>query len=165
MSTTFSTGLRAFAGLSLLSAASLATPTQAADLVRIGGGIDGLAQAANPGRQGPDIILLSPEEGGTYLSPIGIEITFEPAQGSTVDLDTLKVTVVSETPLGVFEADITEDIAKYASEDGINAPNAEIPAGNHVVTIQVADSENRMAERHLAITVREESVLERRARE
>ena len=43
--------------------------------------------------------------------------------------------------------------------------SAEIPAGEHVVTIQVADSEKRLAERQLSITVREESVLERRAKE
>jgi hypothetical protein len=73
--------------------------------------------------------------------------------------------VVSKTAIGEFEADITEDIAKYASEEGISAPDAEIPAGDHVVTIQVADSKRRLAERKLAITVREESVLERRARE
>ncbi|MEM7042362.1 MAG: hypothetical protein AAF543_06085, partial [Pseudomonadota bacterium] len=69
------------------------------------------------------------------------------------------------TVAGVFELDITEDIIDYASQDGIRAANAEIPAGEHVVTIQIADSEQRVAERQLSITVREESVLERRNQE
>jgi hypothetical protein len=140
-------------------------PAAAADIAKIGAEIESPVKAVNLSKDGPEITLLAPEEGGTYLSPIGIEITFEPEPGSTVDLDTLKVTVVSKTAIGEFEADITEDIAKYASEEGISAPDAEIPAGDHVVTIQVADSERRLAERKLAITVREESVLERRARE
>lgn len=138
---------------------------QAADIAKIGAEIDGPIKAVNSSEGGLDIVLLAPKEGGTYLSPIGIEITFDPEQGTTVDLETLKVTVLSKTAIGVFELDITEDIADYASQAGISAPNAEIPAGEHLVTIQVADSEKRMAERKLAITVREESVLERRARE
>ena len=77
----------------------------------------------------------------------------------------MKVTVVSKTAIGVFDIDITEDIIAYATPEGIHAPEAEIPAGQHVVTVQVADSEQRMAERRLSITVREQGVLERRARD
>lgn len=138
---------------------------QAADIAKIGAKIDSPVKAVNPSEGGLDIVLLAPKEGGTYLSPIGIEISFEPEQGTTVDLETLKVTVLSKTAVGVFELDITEDIADYASQNGINAPKAEIPAGEHLVTIQIADSEKRVAERQLAITVREESVLERRSKE
>ena len=143
----------------------VAWSAHAAEVAKIGAQIDSPVKTVNLSKDGPEIVLLAPEEGGTYLSPIGIEITFEPEKGTTVDLETLKVTVVSKTAIGVFEIDITEDIANYASQKGISAPEAEIPAGEHVVTIQVADSEKRMTERQLAITVREESVLERRARE
>jgi len=138
---------------------------QAADIGKVGAELDEPVKAVNPVEGGVDIILLSPEEGGTYLSPLGIEISFEPELGTTVDLETLKVTVVSKTAIGVIEADITKDIANYATKEGINAPKAEIPAGEHLVTIEVADSKKRVAQRQLAITVREESVLERRARE
>lgn len=165
MSTTSDTMVRCLAGLSLLTLAFAISPAKAADIARISAKIDSPVKTANLIEDGPEIVLLAPKEGGTYVSPIGIEIIFKPEQGTTVDLETLKVTVVSKTAIGVFEADITEDIADYASEEGINAPQAEIPAGDHVVTIQIADSEKRMAERQLTITVREESVLERRAKE
>lgn len=161
-------GLSCLSLLAALGPMSAGMTTQAAEIAKIGAELDlpvDKAKPANLSKGGPEIVLLAPEEGGTYLSPIGIEITFETEDGATVDLDTLKVTVVSKTAIGVFEADITEDIADYASEEGINAPKAEIPAGDHVVTIQIADSEKRIAERQLAITVREESVLERRAKE
>lgn len=140
-------------------------PVQATEVAKIGAKIDRPIQPVNLVADGPDIQLLAPENGGTYTSPIGIEIEFDPEDGTTVDLETLKVTVVSTTAVGVFEIDITEDIIDYASQDGISAPNAEIPAGEHVVTIRVADSERRAAERQLSITVRDESVLERRAQD
>lgn len=122
-------------------------------------------QTVNLATDGPMIELLEPENGGVYTSPIGIEIAFAPKDGAAVDLSTLKVTVVSTTVAGVFEIDITEDIIEYATEEGIKAGDAEIPAGEHVVTIEVADSESRLTQKQLSITVREESVLERRANE
>lgn len=160
-----STMSRYMAALSFLSIISASCLVHAADIAKKAPEIDRTIRAINLSAEGPEIVLLAPKEGGTYVSPIGIEISFMPEQGATVDLETLKVTVVSKTAIGVFEIDITEDIVSYASEHGINAPKAEIPAGEHVVTIEVADSEKRIAVRKLAITVREESVLERRARE
>ena len=149
-----------------LASLALITPYSAnADVVSVGAQTKTPVQMVNLAVDGPSIELLSPENGGIYTSPIGIEIAFAPKDGATIDLSTLTVTVVSTTVAGVFEVDITEDIISYASEKGINAPDAEIPAGEHVVTIKVADSEQRVAEEQLSITVREESVLERRAKE
>jgi hypothetical protein len=110
----------------------------------------------------PEIELRAPADGGTYTSPVGIDIAFHTKEGAEVDLESLKVTVVSETMLGTFEVDNTDDISEFASPDGIYAPDADIPAGRHKVTIHVADNQNRVAQRELSITVREPSVLERR---
>ena len=145
----------------------LASPAEAAGIASIAADTkaEKLAQPVNLATDGPVIELVTPANGGTYTSPIGIEIGFVPKDGASIDLSTLKVTVVSTTIAGVFELDITEDIIDYASMDGIKAPSAEIPPGEHVVTIEIADSEERVAQRQLAITVREESVLERRSKE
>ena len=151
---------------SLIIALCLAvTPASAAGVMSAGTKVEPSVIPVNLAADGPVIELVAPENGGIYTSPIGIEIAFAPKDGARIDLSTLKVTVVSTTVAGVFELDITEDIIDYASEEGINAPNAEIPAGEHVVTVQIADSEERVAERQLSITVREESVLERRAKQ
>ena len=152
--------------LSLAVVAGFTYPSaNAAGVVR--GGMESTTpfQSINLAADGPIIELVTPENGGIYTSPIGIEIAFAPKDGATIDLSTLKVTVVSTTIAGVFELDITEDIISYASEAGIKAPKADIPVGDHVVTIQVADSEKRLSEEHLSITVRQETVLERRAKE
>ncbi len=142
-----------------------ASPVSAAGVVSTGTSIEQPALPVNLTADGPAIELVTPKNGGVYTSPIGFEIAFAPKDGATIDLSTLKVTVVSTTIAGVFELNITEDIIDYASEQGIKAPKAEIPAGDHVVTIQIGDSEERLAERQLSITVREESVLERRAKD
>lgn len=151
---------------SLVIATGLAdNPAEAAGIAAKGAAVETAVQPVNLAVDGPSIELVAPENGGIYTSPIGIDIAFAPKDGATIDLSTLKVTVVSTTVAGVFEIDITEDIIDYASQDGIKAPSAAIPAGEHVVTIQVADSKQRLAERQLSITVREETVLERRAKE
>lgn len=151
---------------SLIITAGLAdSPADAAGIAAKGPAIEQAVLPINLAVDGPAIELVAPENGGVYTSPIGIDIAFAPEDDATIDLSTLKVTVVSTTVAGVFEIDITEDIIDYASQEGIKAPNAAIPAGEHVVTIQVADSKKRLAERQLSITVREETVLERRAKE
>jgi hypothetical protein len=151
---------------SLIIAPALAdNPANAAGIAAKGADFESVVQPVNLSVDGPSITLVAPENGGIYTSPIGIDISFAPKEGATIDLATLRVTVVSTTVAGVFEIDITEDIIAYATEDGIKAPNAAIPAGEHVVTIEVADSERRQAQRQLSIIVREESVLERRAKE
>jgi len=165
MSMTSDTMILGIAGFSVVALAFTTPLAQAADIARINAEVDSPVKTINLSEDGPEIVLLEPEEGGVYVSPIGIEISFKTEPGTTVDLATLEVTVVSNTAIGVLEADITEDIVNYASQTGISAPRAEIPAGQHVVTIRVADSEKRVTERQLEITVREESVLERRARE
>jgi len=149
----------------IIATALFAAPLGAAGIVSKSTVTSSGIQFVNLATDGPVIELVTPEDGGVYTSPIGINVAFAPKGGSTIDLSTLKVTVVSTTIAGVFELDITEDIKSYATVKGIKAPKAQIPAGDHIVTIQVADSERRLAERQLSITVREESVLERRARE
>ena len=151
--------------LAVLGTVAAALPVHAAEIGNQQANADAAIQQVNLSAAAPGIVFIAPEDGGTYTSPIGIDITFDAADGSVVDLDTLKVTVVSKTAIGVFDIDITEDVIAYATPEGIHAPEAEIPAGEHVVTIQVADSEQRVAKRHLSITVREQGVLERRAKD
>ena len=109
-----------------------------------------------PLHDAPAIVLHAPRDGGTYASPLGIDIGFQPAHGATIDLSTLKVTVVTHTVIGDLTFDITDDVSPYVSPGGIQARRAKIPAGEHTVTISVADTLQRRAERQLRIIVRDE---------
>ena len=107
----------------------------------------------------PAIVLHAPRDGGTYASPLGIDIGFQPADGVAIDPSTLKVTVVTHTLIGDLSFDITDDVSLYASAAGIRARRARIPAGEHTVTISIADTLQRRAERQLKIIVRGERAL------
>ena len=114
-----------------------------------------LAVAA-PDDAAPAIVLHTPRDGGIYASPLPIDIDFAPGQGAAIDLDSLKVTVVTHTLIGDLTFDITAEVGAYASTAGIRADDALIPAGEHTVTISVADTLQRQAEQSLTITVRGE---------
>jgi hypothetical protein len=114
----------------------------------------GLQVALAPADAAPAIVLHTPRDGGTYASPLPIDIDFAPGQDAQIDLDSLKVTVLTHTLIGDLTFDITEDVSPYASPGGIRAHHARIPAGEHTVTISVADTLQRQAERQLTITVR-----------
>ena len=106
-------------------------------------------------RAAPEIVLHAPRDGGAYASPLGIDIGFQPASDAEIDLSTLKVTVVTHTLIGDLSFDITDDVSPFASPAGILAQRASIPAGEHTVTISVADTLERRAERQLTIIVRD----------
>ena len=112
-----------------------------------------------PRDEAPSIVLHAPRDGGTYASPLGIDIGFEPAQDAAIDLSTLKVTVVTHTLIGDLTFDITDDVSPYASLGGIQARRATIPVGEHTVIISVADTLRRRAEQQLTIIVRGERAL------
>jgi hypothetical protein len=117
------------------------------------------AVEAPPRPDAPSIVLHAPRDGGTYASPLGIDIGFEPARDAAIDLSTLKVTVVTHTLIGDLTFDITDDVSPYASLGGIQARRATIPAGEHTVIISVADTLRRWAEQQLTIFVRGERAL------
>jgi hypothetical protein len=140
-------------GLGVLLVVGLATvggPDSAAG--ELGASVFPAVEAALYGA--PSIVLHTPRDGGTYASPLGIDIGFEPAHGAAIDLRTLKVTVVTHTLIGDLTFDITDDVSPYVSSGGIRAQRARIPAGEHTVTIRVADTLQRQAEQQLTFTVR-----------
>jgi hypothetical protein len=140
-------------GLGVLLAVSLAALVASAAANELGPSAAAPA-IDRPRHAAPAIVLRAPSDGGTYASPLGIDIGFEPAHGAPIDLSTLKVTVVTHTLIGDLTFDITEDVGPYASPGGIHARRARIPAGEHTVTISVADTLRRRAEQQLTITVR-----------
>jgi hypothetical protein len=140
-------------GLGVLLAVGLAA-TSAAGAAASELGRSAHAAVEAPLHDAPTIVLRAPRDGGTYASPLGIDIGFQPTRGATIDLSTLKVTVVTHTVIGDLTFDITDDVGPYASPGGIHARDARIPAGAHTVTISVADTLRRRAEQQLTIVVR-----------
>ena len=86
--------------------------------------------------RGPRIELVQPGE--TAYSPMHFQLRFQSFGGSRINTESLHVTYL-KTP----EIDITPRLARFARPAGIDIPDAEVPAGEHSIRVQVTDSEGR----------------------
>ena len=68
------------------------------------------------------------------------QVKFQTFGGSNIDLDALKVTYL-KSPV----VDLTSRIKPFAQATGIDMPDAQLPPGEHLVRVDVKDSEGRTA--------------------
>jgi hypothetical protein len=87
--------------------------------------------------RGPRIDLSSSDTGELH-SPLRLQLKFRGFGGATIDLNTLRVTY-----LKVPNVDLTSRVSPYAQLTGIEIPDAEAPPGEHLVRMEVQDSEGR----------------------
>ena len=73
-------------------------------------------------------------------SPMRLQLKFESFGGSKIDMDSLKVTYMKSPSV-----DLTPRLKPFVKPDGIDMPDAELPAGDHVIRVDVKDSEGRAA--------------------
>jgi hypothetical protein len=86
--------------------------------------------------RGPRIELVQPGE--ISHSPMRFHLKFQSFGGVAIDIDSLRV-VYLKTP----EIDITPRVARFAKAIGVDIPDAEIPAGEHYIRVEVADFDGR----------------------
>src|SRR4029077_11137090 len=100
----------------------------------------------------PTITVVSPDRsGGAIQPPVDIEVRFKPAQGASVNVNSLKITT------GFLSLDITQRIlgapGVQVSADGLKASGARVPSGKHTFVIAVADNYGRTGRQPLEVTV------------
>ena len=88
--------------------------------------------------RGPKITVS--DEGGARSSPIRFQVKFQPLGGSTIDLDGLKVIYLKQP-----NVDLTPRVKPFAQPTGIDMPDAVLPPGDHLVRVDVKDSEGRVS--------------------
>jgi hypothetical protein len=88
--------------------------------------------------RGPKITV--PEESAAKASPIRFQVKFQPLGGSTIDLDGLKVIYLKQP-----NVDLTPRLKPFAQANGIDMPDALLPPGDHLMRIDVKDSEGRVS--------------------
>jgi hypothetical protein len=134
-------------GLALCIAAGLAAyvPARAANLVLITADEAKLPPpkgaipvAARGVTRGPKVELVS--QSGAIRSPAKLQLKFQTYGGAKVDLDAIQATYL-RTP----NVDLTPRIKPFVSASGIDVPAAELPPGEHVVRIDIKDSDGRAA--------------------
>jgi len=87
--------------------------------------------------RGPKIRVLDETE--PAHSPIHLQVMFESFGGAKIDPDSVKVTYL-RTP----NVDLTPRIKPFVGSAGIDMPDVELPAGDHMVRIDVKDSDGRI---------------------
>lgn len=88
--------------------------------------------------RGPRIAV--PDEHNSRSSPIHFVVKFQPLGGSTLDLGGLKVTYLKEP-----NVDLTARVRPFSQQTGIDMPDARLPPGDHLVRIDIKDSEGRVS--------------------
>jgi hypothetical protein len=88
--------------------------------------------------RGPKIELVSQKS--AIRSPTRIRLKFYTYGGASVDLNAVKATYL-RTP----DVDLTSRLKPFISGDGIDVPAAEMPAGDHMLRIDLKDSDGRTA--------------------
>ena len=113
----------------LITAEEAALPPQKGAVLNSGRGI-----TRGPKIQVPDA------ETGAQTSPMRFQVKFQTFGGSSIDLEALKVTYL-KTPV----VDLTPRIKPFAQPNGIDMPDAQLPPGDHLVRIDIKDSDGRVS--------------------
>jgi hypothetical protein len=90
--------------------------------------------------RGPKITLLSPAAGASAASPIDLKLKFESFGGTSIDPNSLHVTYL-KTPA----VDLTDRVKSFAQSGGLEMPQAELPPGDHVIKVELTDSDGHVA--------------------
>jgi hypothetical protein len=86
--------------------------------------------------RGPKIEFLSPGEAAR--SPMHLQLKFESFGGAKIDLDSVKVTYLKSPTV-----DLTPRLKAFVQATGIDMPAVEVPAGDHMVRVDIKDSDGR----------------------
>ena len=88
--------------------------------------------------RGPRIEPLA--DGNTARSPIHFRVKFQSFGAARIDTESLKVTYVKNPTV-----DLTPRLKPFTQPTGIDMPNAVLPIGDHVLRIDLKDSDGRSA--------------------
>ncbi len=129
----------------------LVTPSEVARERQMQDSAPSRSAEAKRDSQSPDIMLIRPASLHDIASPTDIELRFRAKDEAHVELRTLRVLY------GMFGIDITPRLLKHATitESGILAKEANLPAGSHQITIEIADNRSRVARESFRFIVKE----------
>jgi hypothetical protein len=77
-----------------------------------------------------------------------LQVMFESFGGAKIDLESVKVTYL-RTP----NVDLTPRIKQFVQSAGIDIPDVELPVGEHMVRIDVKDSDGRIGSTSFVLKV------------
>jgi hypothetical protein len=81
-------------------------------------------------------------------SPMRFQIKFESYGGAKIDLDSVKLTYL-RTP----NVDLTSRVKSFVQPTGIDIPDVELPPGDHMVRVDIKDSDGRVGSTSFVLKV------------
>ncbi len=133
-------------GLAAVTPVSAGTVLISADEARLPLPAGAVAVATRGITRGPKVAYVGTPDASK--SPMRLQLKFESFGGSKIDTDSLKVTYI-KTP----SVDLTPRLKPFVKPDGIDMPDAELPAGDHIIRVDVKDSEGRSASTSFTLKV------------
>jgi hypothetical protein len=104
-----------------------------------------VAMAARGVTRGPKIEFVSP---AAQTSPIRLSIKFQSYGGAAIDPATVRMVY-----LRASNVEVTPRIKPYVTGSGIEIPQAELPPGNHVLRVDLKDTEGRAASTSFTLNI------------
>lgn len=86
--------------------------------------------------RGPKVEMVS--QVGTMHSPSPLQLKFQTFGGAKVDLDAVQATYLRSP-----NVDLTPRIKPFVTATGIDVPAAELPPGEHILRVDIKDSDGR----------------------
>jgi hypothetical protein len=96
--------------------------------------------------RGPKVDFVS--DGQQMHSPMHFQLKFESFGGAKVDPDSVKIMYL-RTP----NVDLTERIKSFINATGIDIPDVELPPGDHMVRVEIKDSDGRIGSASFVLKV------------
>jgi hypothetical protein len=81
-------------------------------------------------------------------SPMHLQMKFESYGGAKIDLDSVRITYL-RTP----NVDLTPRIKSFVQATGIDVPDVQLPAGDHMLRVDVKDSDGRVGSASFVLKV------------
>lgn len=98
--------------------------------------------------RGPSIEQVSPAPDAKIKSPIALVVKIGARNDATIDKDSVKLTYIRGK-----NVDVTSRIKPFITADGIEMKKADVPAGNHVLRLDVKDSQGRSTTTMIKLSV------------
>ena len=102
-----------------------------------------------PGQPAIRVVTPNAPSSSTVPAPVRIEVSFKPAPGTRIVPSTFRVLY------GLMKIDLTDRLKKHTTvtETGVVVDQAQVPAGQHRLILQVADDQGNTAEQELRLRV------------
>ena len=131
-------------GQALAGPVQLITPAEA-QLPPLKGAV---ASASRGITRGPRVELVDTPTDGALHSPMHLQLKFQAFGGAQIDPNAVQVTYLKSP-----EVDLTSRVKPFVQASGIDIPETVLPPGDHVLRVDVKDTDGRTGTTSITLKV------------